>query len=574
MRGHPNTVEYYNDIGNAKKGNYLSIFIHLLSRVNDKSNTASMSALHAASQRLRIAIAGGGPAGLTLASILSREGEGLFDIRVFESGERGGYQGNGWDIDERGGKALTRAGVDMKRIQREGSNTWRLYKAADEAKISYCLRDPSFLKYIGIDLLNLNLETSRTTMIEMLQKQIESGANPSLNGSTDNDKESSSRGLVNGKNQAFEIKASSRAIASIEHEVRVGGIVSDVSSSSSPQSVTLLDSDGESLGEYDIIVDAMGVVSKLRRYRFASGPIYTNSTFVQGIILAPEQSCSQEFVERLGEGTLAIAGPTKDGKGTIHLAFQRHGSSLTDTTTNFSLQVYTRGPSEISDMLDLGRFHGVSFDTAQVSKIKAFLLSQLDNPGWSSIYRDAVAAMDGGRILPIYMHPAMKDLIEQQHSRELPLLSIGDSLHALPPWSGSSGNFALADAADTATALIDYAKRESTSTSKSPQKLASMLRNLEHEFLCRADGRIRDRCLQRATKIYNMQKSLSINSYDFATDFATDVFPPNHGSSSFGVFLIQIMLKAITFLNYFENYGIRVASATPSIEPMSKVSEH
>merc|ERR1711988_80905 len=355
------------------------------------------------------------------------------------------------------------------------------------------------------------------------------------------------------------------------HEVQVGGIASGISSS---DSVALLKSNGESLGEFDVIIDAMGIVSKLRRYRFASDPVYTNSTFIQGIILAPEQSCSREFVDRLGEGTLAIAGPTKDGKGTLHLAFQRHGEALTDTTTNFVLQLYTSGPSDISDMLDLGRFHGVSFDEQKVSKLKAFLLSQLANPGWSSIYRDAVAAMDGGRILPIYMHPAMKDLVEQPNSREIPILSIGDSLHALPPWSGSSGNFALADAADTATALIDHAKRESTSESTSPQKLASMLRNLEHEFLCRADGRIRDRCLQRATKIYNMQKSLSINSYDFATDFATDVFPPNHGSSSFGVFLVQTMLKAITFLNYFENYGIRVTSATPSIEPMSKVSEH
>jgi len=523
-----------------------------------------MSVLQAASQRLRVAIAGGGPAGLTLASILSREGEGLFDIRVFESGRRGGYQGNGWDIDERGGKALTRAGVDMECIQREGSNTWRIYKAADEAKISYCLRDPSFLKAVGIDLLNLNLETSRTKMIDILQTQIESGN--TYTNTTDSSNHKVSSRMVS-ENQAFKSNSPSRTIASIEHEVQVGGIASGISSS---DSVALLKSNGESLGEFDVIIDAMGIVSKLRRYRFASDPVYTNSTFIQGIILAPEQSCSREFVDRLGEGTLAIAGPTKDGKGTLHLAFQRHGEALTDTTTNFVLQLYTSGPSDISDMLDLGRFHGVSFDVEKVSKLKAFLLSQLASPGWSSIYRDAVAAMDGGRILPIYMHPAMKDLVEQPNSREIPILSIGDSLHALPPWSGSSGNFALADAADTATALIAYAKGESDC--QSPQKLTSVLRNLEHEFLQRADGRIRDRCLRRAEEVYHMQKSLPIRSYDFATDIAPH-FVPNLGSTSFGIFLAQTMLKAITLLNYFENYGIRVKSATPSV-PMRRVSEN
>jgi len=61
-----------------------------------------------------------GPAGLSIAGILAREAPGRFDIHVFERDSRERDQGSGWDIDARGRRTLSRAGLDPKTISRPG----------------------------------------------------------------------------------------------------------------------------------------------------------------------------------------------------------------------------------------------------------------------------------------------------------------------------------------------------------------------------------------------------------------------------------------------------------------------
>ena len=50
---------------------------------------------------MRVGICGAGPAGLTLAAILSREAEaGAIELKVFERGVAQRDQGSGWDLSE------------------------------------------------------------------------------------------------------------------------------------------------------------------------------------------------------------------------------------------------------------------------------------------------------------------------------------------------------------------------------------------------------------------------------------------------------------------------------------------
>ena len=75
-------------------------------------------------------------------------------------------------------------------------------------------------------------------------------------------------------------------------------------------------------------------------------------------------------------------------------------------------------------------------------------------------------------------------------SDSLPFIGIGDALHALPPWSGMSGNYALKDASDLATALLAEQKKGRESWC-----LASMARENERKFLERAD-KMRKGCME------------------------------------------------------------------------------
>merc|ERR1719158_2153113 len=77
-------------------------------------------------------------------------------------------------------------------------------------------------------------------------------------------------------------------------------------------------------------------------------------------------------------------------------------------------------------------------------------MDSLAHPEWPKMYKDALNNIDGARILPIFMHPLAEEVKKEtlEGTDDIPLIGIGDALHALPPWSGMSGNYALADAND------------------------------------------------------------------------------------------------------------------------------
>ena len=96
---------------------------------------------------LRIGIAGAGPAGLTFASILSRESKAKgrkVEFEIFERGDPKRDQGSGWDLNKTAQDALTRAGLHVPDVQRKGSDTVRFYKCNESTGSPLlCLRMPS-----------------------------------------------------------------------------------------------------------------------------------------------------------------------------------------------------------------------------------------------------------------------------------------------------------------------------------------------------------------------------------------------------------------------------------------------
>jgi 2-polyprenyl-6-methoxyphenol hydroxylase-like FAD-dependent oxidoreductase len=81
-------------------------------------------------------------------------------------------------------------------------------------------------------------------------------------------------------------------------------------------------------------------------------------------------------------------------------------------------------------------------------------------------------------IRPTFSFPTNPALIEDNR---LPLIVIGDALHALPPWSGSSGNNALQDAADLSKVLLQELPELDRA------QLVKEFRRLEEKFLKNAE---------------------------------------------------------------------------------------
>jgi len=197
---------------------------------------------------MRLAISGGGPAGLTLAGILSREGNNeAFDITVFERNKVNSDQGGGWDMDKAAQDSLTRAGLDVSSIQRKESDTFRFYKIQDDKHPVYCMRMPSLLSRFGIrkeqiGMDEMNLETDRTKLVDGLTASL-------------------------GPN------------VKVIHESYISG----ARRNGEEDGIELLGHNGSSLGEFDLIVDASGARSPLRNFRFSpkADAFYTGTTIIQ-----------------------------------------------------------------------------------------------------------------------------------------------------------------------------------------------------------------------------------------------------------------------------------------------------
>lgn len=495
-----------------------------------------MASTTAAHRVLRIGIAGGGPAGLLLASILGREGAGKLSVRVFEAGDRGRDQGAGWDVDEVGQRALLRGGVHPSSYQRMYSDTFKLAMATpvdDESVddgVRVCGRVPNMLSHFGFRIDQLNRECNRTRIVEGLLDSIEGNA---------------------------------AADVGVAHGIRIGGLVER----DGGRVLNLLDDEGRNVSnEFDVVIDCLGVSSKLRRHRFASDALYTNCTYVQGVITDPEDSVHPEIVRRLGEGTIAFAGPGPGGSpagvnGCRELILQRFGADPDDRRAILMAKLFTEAPGDVHASLKFAHGGQPERDSAAVDRAKELLRRELR--AWPREYRAAVDSIESVRVLPVFMHPSMAETESVPGSEGLAMLSIGDALHALPPWSGMSGNFALRDASDTADALLRVAALEPECW---PEQLTPTLRSLEERFMLRTEEK-RSQCVQLAKRQATIFAA-PFDDFDFY-----DYFGPRNddGSRTAAATAMVLYLRGLTMLNRLENFGMRPREdhGVPTRRPLS-----
>jgi 2-polyprenyl-6-methoxyphenol hydroxylase-like FAD-dependent oxidoreductase len=251
---------------------------------------------------LRIGIAGAGPAGLTFASILSRESKAKgrkIEFEIFERGDPKRDQGSGWDLNKTAQDALTRAGLHVPDVQRKGSDTVRFYKCNESNGAPLvCLRMPSLLTRLGIKkdhiLEMMNPETERNKIID---------------------------GLLKALGPDVKVRYNCQITGARHNDDKSKG-----------DKIELLGAEDKSLGSFDLLVDASGVSAPLRHNRFSAkaDAFYTGTTIVQGVVYSPEESWPAQVVKQLGEGTLALVGPSKDGKGYVDAYAQRYGAKQED----------------------------------------------------------------------------------------------------------------------------------------------------------------------------------------------------------------------------------------------------
>ena len=205
-----------------------------------------------------------------------------------------------------------------------------------------------------------------------------------------------------------------------------------------------------SLGIFDLVVDASGFGSKLRNYRIDEdeetrfNSYYTGITMCHGLINNPDAVCDPKILEKLGEGSM-MSFDTGVGFG-----LQRYGASADDKRTSFYYSIPLKDISTLSEKFNLPKKTIFHEDKETLDKVKKWLYEELTFHKFPKEYFSAVDNIDAVSIRPLMQHPpnpAFRD-------SNLPLILIGDALHALPPYTGSGGNLALDDASDLSEYII------------------------------------------------------------------------------------------------------------------------
>jgi len=233
------------------------------------------------------------------------------------------------------------------------------------------------------------------------------------------------------------------------------------------------------------VIDACGVASPLRKYRVPGTEIkewYTGIVAMGGIVQDPETELDPEVVRRLGQGTLMVLGDRYDGNGGMAMFLQRFGAREEDHRASFGFMLTREGMGDLAAELGLPASNRVISETDQketVEKFKAWIKKELGDR-WDPMYRQIIDCLTNVNVRPLFMFPPT---ILPLTSSPVPLVCVGDALHALPPFTGSGGNLALEDAGDVGTFLVRYA------LGKDKSELLAGLRAVELK------------CFQRAAKV-------------------------------------------------------------------------
>jgi len=369
----------------------------------------------------RIGINGAGPAGLCVAGILSHskqpDGSPTFLIDVFERDERERDQGAGWDISSDAKKTFERAGLDWRTICREGSATWRIYRVGEHEQPIAMVSLPEVVKRLtGTG----QPESNRHAMREGLLAAMGAGTTVHFD----------------------------KAIVGLER--------------GEGATATLLAEGGSRHGPFDLVVDASGVASPLRKLcvdEEGTAQHYNGLTMVNGIVGDPEGELDPQLVRMLGEGTVEFVGDrpdgAPDGPGGFDVILQRYGNEPSDRRAKMQSWFMRERRGQLGEELALGRVPFSKISRHEHPEAHARVLQLVkDHMGdrWPRMYHELVDALEPVQVWDLHQFPSDAAL---RGDRTLPLVLVGDALHAMSPTSGSGGNLACKDADDLATYILE-----------------------------------------------------------------------------------------------------------------------
>lgn len=396
-------------------------------------------------------------------------------------------------MDEAGRATLTRAGADVASFSRPGSATMRVYSTQSPDPFFMHATPPALKRWVKTDP-----ETNRHAMREALLGSLE---------------------------------AASAASPSTPAQVHFERGACDVVPAGAGPGALLVDSDGNELGQYDVVVDASGMSSKLRRRRVPTHDLastYTGITMLHGVIPDPEATVDPEVVYRLGQGTLTVIGDRADGKGIVNLFLQRFGSKLEDKRTTLGMMVVRPGMGDLSRELCVAastRF--IAEDTDGLARVKQWILGEMGSR-WASMWHTCIHSLARVAVRPLVQFPSSPPLDTQS---TLPLICIGDALHAMPPYTGSGGNLALEDAGDIATFLIEWATKADAAPMHRTADLVAGLRALEQAMLKRSAGPAKGGEVTRARLLSLAQQQEVMREFSLAK-FVRGAGPWSVGSAA------------------------------------------
>lgn len=373
----------------------------------------------------RIAIAGAGISGLTLAAILSREllGSGTSVwIDVFERGSRDADQGYGLDLDEHGQEALARAGAYDRywSISQPKSDTAVGYSISGDRLGRLCR--PRILQRLVPKWFGARPETNRGGLREVLLESLARQDNCAVHFNT------AVRGI--------------RRIPTGDSKLRA-------------QKVELLGANDIVLGTapYDLVIDSMGLHSTLRGYRVddPQGKHYSGQMVIHGSFDDPDASFSPDLRERVGtHGTVFAL-----GRG-YTLFMQRYGAGAADPRAClFYICDVPEGEDRIFAEMGFAkptsRADGIIGDDERKSKVQEWIKRDM-GAHFDAVWSSAIDRLDRVTVRGDYTHGTETALREDDAAKALPLVCIGDSLRNCG--LGGGGILAMQDAIEVADLLV------------------------------------------------------------------------------------------------------------------------
>jgi len=338
---------------------------------------------------------------------------------VFERAKADRDQGYGLDLDEHGQEALARAGVYDRfwEIARPRSDTGMAFFRASahgaDIQPNIHLYQPRWAQRLFPQHMAARPECNREKLRDILLDAIRERGNTSVHFET--------------------------ATADCREVFADGG----------GSSAELFDREGRSLGEYDLVVDAMGLHSTLRHH-VVDDPIgkhFEGLVMIHGSINDPEAVFSPELMARFRDYGTSIVSTKK-----ADFFIQRYGAGADDNRTSFFYTLY-REDGEDGLFADLGidkpssREGGIMRDSKRLARVKSWVKQHMGDD-FCPVWKEVVDHVDRMTVRNAVTHGPTK----LRPPGTMPLICIGDSLRNCG--LGGGGMLAMQDSIELCKVLL------------------------------------------------------------------------------------------------------------------------